>query len=371
MTNSDESKLLVDTARDIAIREAGVPTSRHDIEATELKSLLPAFANAGFAGINISEEIGGQGGTLLDSILVIEAVAAIHPIAGDAIQALNFGAVRQIAQLGDVGIHERYLAPLLAGEALTAVSMSEPDAGSAVNELKTVARIEGDKVIVNGRKIFTTHGPTADFFVVWARFGPTTKDVGCVIIDRDAPGITIDGSNRFISGEHYGVLFMDDCSVPRSNVMSEHDGFRSLISVFNVERLGNAARSLALGQLALDLAVQHLINRVQGGKRLADHQGLRWKVAENATRLESARQLLYKAARSDGLPGQLDTAMAKLACNQAGYQAADDAVQVLGGYGYDAESVVSYLYERTRGWLIAGGTAEVMMNRIAQVILGS
>ncbi len=371
MTWSEETQLLVETAKHIATSEAGIPRSRHDIEAAELRTLLERFAHAGFSGVNIPAEVGGQGGSLLDSILIIEATAYVNPIAGDAIQALNFGAVRQIAHLGSAEIHDKYLAPLLTGQALTAVAMSEPDAGSAVSDLKTTARAEGSKVVINGRKIFTTHGPNADFFVVWVRFGDSPKEVGCVIVDRDAPGLTVDATNRFISGEHYGMLYFEDCSVPLANVMSDHDGFSSLISVFNVERLGNAARSLALGQLALDLAVQNLTSRAQGGELLATRQGLRWKVADNATQLEGARQLLYKAARSEGLPSQIDTAMAKLACNRAGYQAADDAVQMFGGYGYDAESVVSYLYERTRGWLIAGGTAEMMKDRIARVILGS
>ena len=370
MNWSEDTRLLIDTAREIAQREAGTPGSRHDIDACDLRALLPKFAEAGLAGINIPTQVGGQGGTLADSVLVIEAMAAVNPIAGDAIQALNFGAIRQIAQLGNAGIHQTYLTPLLEGTALTAVAMTEPEAGTAVSDLRTRATIDDQNVVLDGRKIFTTHGPTADFFVVWARFGETTKDIGCVVVERDAPGLTVDASNRFISGEHYGMLYLDECTVPVDNVMTEHDGFGSLISVFNVERLGNAARSLALGQLALDLAVVNLKQRIQGGKRLADQQGLRWKVAERATQLEAARQLLYKAARSDGLPSQVDTAMAKLACNRAGYEAADTAVQMFGGYGFDAESVVSYLYGRTRGWLIAGGTVEVMMDRIARAIFG-
>jgi alkylation response protein AidB-like acyl-CoA dehydrogenase len=226
-------------------------------------------------------------------------------------------------------------------------------------------------VVVNGRKIFTTHGPDADFFVVWARFGDSAGEFGAVIVDREAPGFSVDGSHSFLSGEHYGMLFLDDCKLPKSRVLVDSDGFRRLFAVFNIERLGNASRSLALGQAALDLAVAHAKQRRQFGKPLADFQGLQWRMAEMALKLEGARLLLYRAAANadQGLPSQRETAIAKLACNRAGFEVADAAMQIFGGHGYDAESVVSYLFSRTRGWLIAGGTSEQMLDRIAKGLL--
>jgi hypothetical protein len=368
---SPEQRLLVESAVGLTRREFGAIGRREDIPLGIPRHYLTTLAASGLAGLTLPESEGGQGGTLLDAVLVLEGVAQINPIAGDAVQALNFGAVQQLANLGSPELKDSFLRPCLAGEMLTAIAMTEPEAGSAVSEMRTTARYSGDEVVVNGRKIFTTHGPDADFFVVWARFGDGAGDFGAVIIDRDAPGFSVDSSHSFISGEHYGMLFLDDCTVPKSRVLVDTDGFRRLFAVFNIERLGNATRSLALGQAALDLAVIHSKQRRQFGKPLSDFQGLQWRMAEMALKLEGARLLLYRAASNadQGLPSQRETAVAKLACNRAGFEVADAAMQIFGGHGYDAESVVSYFFSRTRGWLIAGGTAEQMLDRIAKGLL--
>jgi len=332
---------------------------------------LAALARNGFAGLTLPESDGGQGGTLLDQVLALEAAAAVNPTAGDALQALNFGAIQQVAHHGSDELRQRFLAPCLRGELLTAIAMSEPDAGSAVTALSTTARRDGDQMVLNGRKIFTTHGADADFFVAWVRFGEGRDEVGGVIVERGSPGFEVDASNTFMSGEHYGMLYFDDARVPASNVLIDHDGFRRLFPIFNIERLGNATRSLALGQTAFDLALAYARQREQFGQPLADFQGLRWRFAEMATQLDSARLLLYRAAvNAEGQkPRPLETSMAKLACNRAGYEVADQAMQIFGGYGYDQAAVVNYLVRRTRGWMIAGGTIEQMLDGIAKGLL--
>ena len=145
-----------------------------------------------------------------------------------------------------------------------------------------------------------------------------------------------------------------------------------MLAVFNVERLGNASRSLALGQAAFDRAVAYAKERRQFGRRLCEFQGLQWRFAEMKLKLDSARLLLYRAAANAdaGLPSELETALAKLACNRAGFEVANDALQVFGGYGYDQESAVNYIFRRTRGWMIAGGSIEQLLNRIANDVFG-
>ncbi|HUZ01081.1 MAG TPA: acyl-CoA dehydrogenase, partial [Thermomicrobiaceae bacterium] len=226
---------------------------------------------------------------------------------------------------------------------------------------------EGDEVVLRGQKIFTTNGEHADYFVVWVKFGESSRTAGAVVVERDASGFTIDGSHAFMSGEHYGMLFFDDCRVPLANVLVPEDGFRRMFSVFNVERLGNASRALALGQAAFDRAVAYAKDRRQFGRRLAEFQGLQWRFAEMKLKLEGARLLLYRAAANAdaGVPSELETALAKLACNRAGFEVADAALQIFGGYGYSDESPLSYLFRRTRGWMIAGGSIEQLLNRIA------
>jgi alkylation response protein AidB-like acyl-CoA dehydrogenase len=366
-TMSEDQEALVASAAALTRTHFGSPDNRRSIPAHVSTAELAPFARNGFAGIALDAAEGGQGGSLLDAVLVIEAVSQINPIAGDAIQALNFGAIQQLGHLGSTELKKKYLRPCLEGALLTAIAMTESEAGSAVSSLKSTARLDGENVILNGAKIFTTHGADADFMVVWVRFGEERSALGAVVVERDTAGFTIDASHHFMSGDPYGMLYMDQCAVPRSNILVDHDGLRSMFPVFNIERLGNAARSLALGQAAFDIAAEHVQSRRQFGSRLADFQGLRWRLAECAVKLESARLLLYKAAvRADsGLPSATDTAMAKLSCNRAGYETADCALQLFGALGYDDDSVVSYLFHRTRGWMIAGGTVEQMLNRIA------
>ena len=366
-TLSQDQEALVASAAALTRRHFGTPTSRGDIPSHVSATQLAPFARNGFAGIALDAAEGGQGGSLLDAVLVIEAVARLNPNAGDAIQALNFGAIQQLAHLGSAELKARYLRPCLEGQLLTAIAMTESEAGSAVSSLKSSARLDGDHVILNGAKIFTTHGADADFLVVWVRFGDDRSALGAVVVERGTPGFTIDSSHHFKSGDPYGMLYFDECAVPCSNILVDHDGLRSMLTVFNIERLGNAARSLALGQAAFDLTVAHVQSRRQFGVRLAEFQGLRWRLAECAVKLESARLLLHRAAvgADSGLPSATDTAMAKLSCNRAGYETADCALQLFGALGFDEDSVVGYLVDRTRGWLIAGGTVEQMLNRIA------
>lgn len=363
---------LVATIREMARAKFGPSAYQDQGEHGIPREYLTFLAQQGLAGITMPQEAGGQGGKLLDAVLTIETIAQVSPLAGDAIQALNFGAIQQIANHGSPDQKARFLTPALNGECLLSIGMTEPEAGSAVTDLRTRARLEGEDVILNGQKIFTTNGPTADAFVVWVRFGERTRDAGAVIVRRDAPGLTVDGSHRFTSGEHYGMLYLDECRVPKTDILLAENGFRKMLSVFNVERLGNASRSLALGQAAFDLAVAYAQERKQFGRRLCEFQGLQWRFAEMKLKLESARLLLYRAASNAdaGLPSELETGLAKLACNRAGFEVANDALQVFGGYGYDEAAPVNYIFRRTRGWMIAGGTIEQLLNRVANDIFG-
>jgi alkylation response protein AidB-like acyl-CoA dehydrogenase len=364
---------LVRTARGLAA--AHLPSwseQSPDAQESLSRDFLRVLAAHGFAGITMPEADGGQGGKLLDAVLVIEAMARESAVAGDCVQALNFGAIQQLAQLGSDDIKQRFLSRCLRGEAVVTIAMTEPEAGSAVTDLRSRARVEDDQVVITGQKLFTTNAEYADCFVVWVNFVASSRTAGAVVVERETPGFAIDTGHRFMSGDRYGMLFLDEARVPERNILVSEDGFRKMLSVFNVERLGNAARSLALGQAAFDLAVDYARQRRQFGRRLAEFQGLQWRFAEMQLKLEGARLLLYRAASNAdaGLPSALETALAKLACNRAGFEVANDALQVFGGYGYDAEAAVNYMVRRTRGWMIAGGSIEQLLNRIAEEVFG-
>lgn len=368
---SPEQRELVNLAVRLTQQAAPSPHVTWDEAAEFPWAFARLLAAHELTGIDLPLQQGGQGLSLLDSMLVLEAVSSRHPHAGDAVQATNFGAVRQIAAFANDQMVTEVLRPILAGEALATIAMSEPGAGSFVSDLQTRAVLHGDSVVINGSKVFNSNGPNATHYVVWARFGDAKDQLGAVVVPATADGFTRGATERFISGETHCTLSFDQCRVPRLNVLVDTDGLRRMMSVFNIERLGNATRSLGLGELAFRLAVTHLLERQTPTGRLADLQGLRWKLADVRLRLDSARLLLYRAATEldGGVPDALATSLAKCAANEAGFYAANEALQMFGGYGMSVEMPLDYIFKRTRGWMIAGGSVEIQRNRIAAEIL--
>ena len=173
-----------------------------------------------------------------------------------------------------------------------------------------------------------------------------------------------------MSGEAHCALHFENARAPKENVLVDAEGFQVLMPVFNVERLGNATRCLALAQAAYDMTVAHTSERRQFGRPLCEFQGVQWMVADMRVKLEAARLLLYRAlsnARA-GLPSAIETTSAKLYCNEMARQVADDAIQLHGGYGFSTEMPLEFLYRKIRGWSIAGGSTEMLRNRLASLI---
>jgi alkylation response protein AidB-like acyl-CoA dehydrogenase len=327
-----------------------------------------SMAKQGLLGITIAEQDGGVGGSLMDAVIAIETVALVCPRSADVVQAGNFGAIRVLAEYGTPWQKEKYLKPLLAGEALIAVGMTEPGAGSAVTELTTKATKDGDGWRINGSKIFTTHGPHADVILAYVRFGPGTGAIGSVLIDTKANGVRLGKRSSFMSDEEWAEIFFDNVYIDNNMLVLGEGGFKKQIAGFNVERIGNTARSLALGRYAFEEARAWALQRKQFGKLLCEFQGLQWKFADMRMKLDAAQLLLYRAAcnADTGFPSATETAIAKAYCNQTGFDVANEALQVMGGMGYSRESLVEYCVRRCRGWMIAGGSIEILKNRIAE-----
>ena len=365
---SEEQALFADATRGFAERHlrAGALARAHAEDYPW--DIARLMAENGFLGITIPEEHGGIGGKLMDAVIAIEQIAAADPRSADVIQAGNFGAIRVLAQFATQEQRERYLKPLLAGKALISVAMTEPNAGSAVTELTTFARPDGDGFRVSGSKIFTTHGLHATVFLVYVRYGPGVGNIGSVLIERGAEGFSFGKKVRFLSGEDWNPLYFDNVYVPKEDVLLGPGGFKKQIAGFNVERIGNTARSLALGRYAFNAARELAATRHQFGQALCEFQGLQWKFAEIQIKLDAAQLLLYRAATNadKGFPSAADTAIAKVMCNRVGFEVASEAMQVMGGAGYSEDSLVEYCFRRTRGWMIAGGAVEVLLNRIAE-----
>ncbi|KXX56297.1 acyl-CoA dehydrogenase family protein [Rhodococcus sp. LB1] len=367
-----EREALLDSVRSFAQRHLadGALARAHDPNYSwDIAQLLGA---QGLLGLTISAEDGGQGAGLADAVAVIQEVAMVCPKSADILQAGNFGAIRTFTEFGTPEQKAKYLSDLIAGRTLIGLGMSEPEAGSAATELTTSATEDGDGYRINGTKIWGTHSVDATLFLVYVRFGPGTGNIGSILVERGTKGLTLGTPSTYMSGEQWAQLYFDDCWVPKGNVLLGPGGFKKQMSGFNVERIGNASRALALGRLAFNLARDHVSERTQFGRTLNEFQGLQWKFAEVAVALDSAELLLDRAVRNAaaGLPSAYETSVAKLAANEAGFKAANEAMQAMGALGYSTESLVEYCMRRTRGWMIAGGSIEILKNRIAEEIFG-
>ena len=369
-TLDQDRQIFQDSVRKLAERHLADGALKRAKEASFPFDVAKIMAENGLLGITIPEAEGGLGGTLMDAVIAIQTVASVCPKSADVVQAGNFGAIRTFAEYATPEQKERYLAPLLKGEAVIGLGMTEAGAGSAVTDLVTTAREDGDGYRVTGGKVFTSHSVEANTFLVYLRFGPGTGNIGSVIMERGMEGFSFGEPSTYLNGEEWCALYFDNVYVPRENVLLGPGGFKRQITGFNAERIGNAARAQALGRFAFETARSYVADRTQFGRPLSEFQGLQWKFADMLMQLESAQLLLYRAAVSAdrGLPDAQQTALAKLACNLAGFESCNQAMQAMGGMGYCDETLVEYCFRKSRGWQIAGGSLEMMRNRIAEGI---
>ncbi|WP_328527522.1 acyl-CoA dehydrogenase family protein [Nocardioides sp. NBC_00368] len=369
MTDLEDFRSIVRAFSEKHLAEGALERAHDASYSWDVAKLL---ASQGLLGLTIPEEYGGQGAGLREAVAAIQEVALVCPKSADIVQAGNFGAIRTFAEFSTPEQRERFLGGLLAGEALIALGMSEPEAGSAVTELTTTAVEDGDHYVINGTKIWSTHSVDATLYLIYVRFGEGLGNIGSILVERDTEGFEVGSPKEYMSGEQWAQLYFDSCRVPKENVLLGPGGFKKQMSGFNVERIGNTSRSLAVGRLAFNLARDHVSQRRQFGRTLNEFQGIQWKMAEVAVALDAAELLLNRAIEGavNGLPSAYDTAVAKLAANEAGFRAANEAVQVMGAMGFSTESLVEYCFKRTRGWMIAGGSTEILKNRIAEEVFG-
>ncbi|MGB7182861.1 MAG: acyl-CoA dehydrogenase [Burkholderiaceae bacterium] len=369
---TDEQRMFRDSVARFARTELADGAVQRARDGEFPKEVVRKIVDAGLVGILMPESDGGHGGGLMDAILAIQEVAHVCPRSADVVQAGNFGAIRTFSEYASDEQKSRFMPGLMNGTSIISVGMSEPEAGSAVTELQTNAKPDGDGFRLNGTKVFGTNSGDADLILVYCRFGPGVNGIGSVILEKGMDGVTVGQPNAFMNGESWCQLYFDNVFIPKENVLLGEGGFKKQISGFNVERLGNSSRSVAVGRHAFNVARNHALERKQFGRPLAEFQGLQWKFADMAMKLDGAQLLLMRAAiaAEKGLPSAYDTSVAKLACNEAGFFAANESLQIMGATGFSDDSIVQYCVRRTRGWQIAGGTLEILRNRIAEEVLG-
>src|SRR5499433_4304491 len=367
---TEEQQAFADSVRRFALAHLEKDALKRAHDPRYPFDVAKLMSAQGLMGISLPEAYGGQGGTLMDAVIAIEQVAAVCPRSSDVVQFGNFGPIRTFAEYGTPQQKARWLPDLLQGRMVMSLGITEPDAGSAATDLKTNAKPDGSHYVINGSKLFSSFSPDAAIFLIYVRYGPGLGGIGSVIVERGTPGFAIGQPSRFMSGEQWCELHFDNCRIPAANVLLGPGGFKKQMAGFNVERIGNAARALAFGRYAFNKARDHVAARTQFGRPLCEFQGLQWKFADMALKLEGAQLLLYRAAANAdrGFPSAYETSLAKAACNLAGFEVAHEAVQAMGATGYSRDTLVEYCMRRCRGWMIAGGSVEILKNRIAEEI---
>ena len=335
-----------------------------------------AIRAADLFGITIGETYGGMSLGDIEAAIVLEELARADVSSAILAQLTFNGPPRAIEHLGNATIKDRWLPMAAAGDALFCIGISETEAGSAVGHMRARLTSDGDGYRLNAYKNYVTGGHKARACLVWCRF-PGSE--GAVVVDLEANGVTIAGTHEKMGlrATSEAELAFDDVRIEPDDVLlaSEPDSnaaFRTLIGHINHERCGNAAMCVGAAQGALEYAITYMNDRVIGGRPLADLQGLQWKIADMGTQLEAARLLLKRAvhlAGAHGTPPALETAMAKSAANLAAKFVCDEAIQLLGGYGYSREYPVERVYRDIRGLCIGAGTVEIQKNFIGTNLL--
>ncbi|MFJ8001282.1 acyl-CoA dehydrogenase family protein [Streptomyces sp. NPDC096310] len=345
---------------------------REHLPDTERKRL----ADLGLLALTLPEEYGGGGRPLMDALIVLEELAKASPVAAWPVFEASTGPARVIEQFGTEEQRKRILPEVASGRTTIAVSISEPDAGSAATDATTTARIDGHEVVLNGTKRWCSGAGFSEKYLVYVNFGPEkgAGGMGAVLVDRDAPGLTFGPQENLMGFRGIGSadMFLTDVRIPVEDVIVLKGGFRKLFTAFSIERLGNATMSLAIGQTALDRTARYVQERRQFGRDIAEFQLVQAGLADMVVQVEAARLLIARAAANagTGVPATLEASTAKLFANQMAKQVSDLAIQLHGGYGYSEEYEVERMHRDAHGWALAGGTPAMQRIRIASEYLG-
>lgn len=379
--DTEDQAALRRLARDVAERDLA-PLARHWDETEEFpQASWDALRKAELFALTVGERWGGAGYGDVEAAIVLEELARVDVSSAILAQLTYNGPARAVEHLGNDALRDRWLPVAATGEALLSIGISETDAGSAVTSMRARLVPDGDGFRLHAYKNYVTGGHKARGCLVWCRFPGSegARGIGAVVVDLESEGVSVVGTHvkMGLRGTSEAELAFDGVRVDAADVLvhgdpSNSDGFKTLISHINHERCGNAAMCIGAAQGALECAVGYMNERTVGDRPLADLQGLQWKVADMATRLEGARLLLQRAvhlAGPHGTPPALETAMAKAAANLAAKYVCDEAIQLLGGYGFSREFPVERAYRDVRGLCIGAGTVEIQRNFIGANVL--
>jgi alkylation response protein AidB-like acyl-CoA dehydrogenase len=375
---TEEQDLLRRSVREFAETELRPHVMEWDEAQGYPRELLARFAALGLMGIQFPEAYGGAGMTSVDYCICIEELARVDPSVCLSIAAHNGLGAAHIAMFGSEAQKRTYLAPLATGDKLAAWGLTESSSGSDAGSMRTSAVRDGDVWVLNGSKQFITHGRTGDLIVAMAvtNRAKGSRGISAVIIERGPPGFRAGKKEDKLgmrASETSEVIF-ENCRVPAAQLLGVEDqGFINALQVLDAGRIGIAALSVGLAQGAYEAARNYAFVRTQFGQAIGTFQSIRAKLVDNATRIEGARLLTYRAAamKDEGRRTTLEAAMAKLYSSEIAVRAAEDGVQIHGGYGFIKDYPAEKYFRDVKLTTIGEGTSEIQRLVIARHLLAS
>jgi alkylation response protein AidB-like acyl-CoA dehydrogenase len=374
---TDEQRAFAEAARAFA-REEWLPQAAGWDERCEFPvAALRRAAELGFAGIYVGEEFGGSGLGRLDATIVFEELATAC-VSTAAYLSIHNMAAWMIDRFGTREQRGRLLPKLMTMDHFASYCLTEPGSGSDAAALATKAVRDGGDYVLNGTKAFISGGSVSDVYVTMVRTGGAgSKGISCLVVERGAPGLSFGKLEKKLgwNTQPTAMVIFEDCRVPVANRLAEEgDGFKIAMMGLDGGRLNVSACSLGGARACLETARDHVLERRQFGKRLADFQALRFKLADMATELDAARLMVRRGAASldrGDAEAAMHCAMAKRFATDAGFRICNEALQLFGGYGYLKDFPIERYLRDVRVHQILEGTNEIMRVIIARRLLGS
>ena len=374
---TEHQRAVQDLARSFAEKELR-PVVAHFDETQEFPfALVARLGELGFMGITWPEDLGGAGLSPMEAVVIIEELARVDPSIALTVASHNSLCTGHIMMFGNDVQRRKYVPSLAGGRALGAWGLTEPGSGSDAGGMKTTAVRDGADWILNGSKTFITQGSVGSIYVILAVTDPGSprKGISAFVLEKGAPGFTIGKKENKLGMRcsDTATLLFDHVRIPGENLIGvPGEGFKQALRVLDGGRVGIAALSVGIAQGAFEASVKYARERSQFGKSIGEFQGIQWKLADMATEIEAARLLTYQAAwrQTEGLPLTLAASQAKYFASEAAVRAANDAVQIHGGYGFIKEFPVEKFYRDIKLMTIGEGTSEVQKMVIARQLLG-
>jgi alkylation response protein AidB-like acyl-CoA dehydrogenase len=373
---TEEQRAVRDAARDFARAELLPGVIERDEQQRFPSEQVKKMSELGFMGMMVSPEYGGGGMDTVSYVLALEEISRIDASAAVIMSVNNSLVCWGLEKYGTAEQKQTWLPRLATGEILGAFCLSEPEAGSDATHQSTTAVLQGSHYLVNGTKNWITNGSSASVYLVMAQSRPELehKGINTLIVEKNSPGITVGPKENKLgirASDTHSILF-DDVQVPSGNrIGADGFGFRFAMETLNGGRIGIAAQALGIAAGAYERSLDYAKERKAFGIPIAGHQAIQFKLAEMATRIETARLLCLKAAwlKDQDLPYVRESAMAKLYCSQVAMDTTIEAVQIHGGYGYVKEYHVERMMRDAKITQIYEGTSEIQKLVIAREVL--